>query len=256
MLRLYTWAFALFFSTTVLSQPLSVPDCPVLRDTDLAKVRVSPDLFNKFVTIQSTITAPEIEEQYRALNRTVQHLNQKLKKSRSTEQFFKHFFYYVHRNYLKEYQQYATLDNLLKSGKYDCVSGTALYALLLDALHINFSVREMTYHMYLEIPLDGSLAIIESTDPLGGFISTESAVAERLAQYQAEEADPAIYSQPIQAKVGMDELLGLSYFNTAVFYYNQQQFTAARQCLRQAIHWYPADRMYAFRAIVEAVAAR
>ena len=179
-----------------------------------------------------------------------------MKRSKSTEQFLKHFFYYVHRNYLKDYQQYATLNDVLENGKYDCVSGTALYALLLDALHINFSVQEMTYHMYLEIPLDGGIAIIESTDPLAGFISTESAIAERLAQYQAEEADPTVYSRPIQAKVGMDELLGLSYFNAAVFHYNQQQFTPARQYLRQAIRWYPADRMYAFQAIIETVATR
>ena len=40
MMRLYTWAFALFFSTTVLAQPLSVPDHPVLLDTDFAKIEV------------------------------------------------------------------------------------------------------------------------------------------------------------------------------------------------------------------------
>ncbi|MEO0332063.1 MAG: hypothetical protein AAF223_10305 [Bacteroidota bacterium] len=256
MMRLYTWAFALFFSTTVLSQPLSASNHPVLLDNSNTGVKVSPELFDKFVAIQSDITAAEAQKQYDALNRSIQYLNRKLKKSKSTEQFLKHFFYYVHRNYLKNYQHHANLGDLLESGKYDCVSGTALYALLLDALHINFSVREMTYHMYLEIPLDGGIAIIESTDPLGGFISTESAIAKRLAQYQAEEADPEVYSQPIQAKVGMNELLGLSYFNAAVFHYNQQQLTPARQYLRQAIRWYPADRMYAFQAIIEAVATR
>ena len=84
MMRLYTWAFALFFSTTVLAQPLSVPDHPVLLDTDFAKIEVSPELFDKFATIQSNITAVETQKQYDNLNRTIQRLNRTLKRSKST----------------------------------------------------------------------------------------------------------------------------------------------------------------------------
>ncbi|WKN40641.1 hypothetical protein [Tunicatimonas pelagia] len=256
MVRLYIWGITLFFTVSVSAQPLAVPTYSNLPAVPTPKAKVSSELFTQFVTIQTATNSANVQQQYLTLQRTTQHLNRKLKKSKSTEQFLKYFFYYIHRKHLKKYENYATLGDLLGSGKYDCVSGTALYALLLDALHIQFSVREMTYHMYLEIPLNNGIAIIESTDPLGGFVVGEAAVAKRLAQYQTEEADSTIYPQPIQAKVGMEELLGLSYFNAAVDCYNRYQFTPARQYLRHAIRWYPADRMYAFQAIVEAVAAR
>jgi TolA-binding protein len=140
--------------------------------------------------------------------------------------------------------------------KYDCVSGTALYALLLDALQINFTIQEMTYHMYLEIPVGNGRVLIESTDPLSGLTLGAEAVAAREAQYRAEEIDPEVYTQPIQAQIGLTELVGLSHFNAAVHHYNQQQLVAARQHLQQAIQWYPAERMYTFQAIVEALAVR
>ena len=255
-MRLYIWGVTLFFSISVSAQRITVPNNPTLPKVSISNVEVSSALFTKFVTIQSDITPANTQKQYLALQQTVQHLNRKLKKSKSTEQFLKHFFYYIHRKHLKKYEQYATLGNLLNTGQYDCVSGTALYALLLDALQIRFSVREMTHHMYLELPLDEGVAIIESTDPLAGFITGKPAVTKRLAQYRAEKPDAAIYPQPIQAKIGLKELLGLSYFNAAVDSYNNYKFTPAQQYLQQAIRWYPADRMYAFQAVVEAVATR
>ncbi len=256
MMRFYIWGATLFFSVSVSAQQFAIPSHLALPDAPTSKIEVSPVLFAQFIAIQSNSNPTNIQKQYLSLQHTAQHLNRKLKKSKSTEQFLKYFFYHIHRTHLKRYESYATLSDLLDSGQYDCVSGTALYALLLDALQVQFSVREMTHHTYLEIPLNDGIAIIESTDPLGGFVSDELAIAQRLAQYQSEEADPTIYPQPIQAKVGMKELLGLSYFNAAVDYYNHHQFTPARQYLRQAIRWYPADRMYAFQAIVESVATR
>ncbi|MGB3588329.1 MAG: hypothetical protein WBA23_17395 [Tunicatimonas sp.] len=256
MMRLYIWGITLFFSVSVSAQKLVVPSHPTLVDVPASKIEVSPKLFAQFVTIQSDITPANIQEQYVSLQHTAQYLNRKLKKSKSTKQFLKYFFYHIHRTHLKRYASYATLGDLLGSGHYDCVSGTALYALLLDALQIRFSVREMTYHMYLEVPLGEEIVIIESTDPLGGFVSDKLAITKRIAQYQSEEANAAMYPQPIQAKVGMEELLGLSYFNAAVDNYNHHQLTSARQYLRQAIRWYPADRMYAFQAVIESVATR
>ena len=256
MMRLYTWGVALFFSISVSAQPITIPNYPTLPDVSTSGVEVSSKLFAQFVAIQPNITPANAQEQYLALQQTARHLNQKLKRSKSTEQFLRYFFYHIHRTHLKKYKPYATLGDLLNTGRYDCVSGTALYALLLDALQIQFSVREMTHHMYLELPLDEGIALIESTDPLAGFIAGEPTVTKRLVQYRAEKPDVAIYPQPIQAKVGLEELLGLSYFNAAVDCYNSHQLTPARQYLQQAIRWYPADRMYAFQAVVESVASR
>lgn len=256
MKRIYIGAFALFFSLSVAAQGSLVSDYPVLESAETVSSTISPGLFRHLMATYPNITDTEVQEKYQELERIVYKLNRKLKKAKSMEQFLNYFFYYVHRTQLKNYRLYATLGDLMTSKDYDCVSGTALYALLLDALHINFSVREMTYHMYLEIPLEDGVAFIESTDPLSGLVIGEEAILARKATYQAEEIDQKVYDQPIRARVGMPELIGLSYFNAAVYRYNQQQLTPARHYLRQAIRWYPAERMYALQALIESVATR
>lgn len=256
MKRIYTGVFALFFSSLSIAQPIAISDYPTVQTDHQQQPGVSSELFWQLMATEPGISDQEIQEEYQELTQTVRKLNRKLKKSRSIEQFLEYFFYRVHRTYLKEYQSYATLGELMTDRKYDCVSGTALYALLLDALQIDFTVQEMTYHMYLEIPVGNGKVLIESTDPLSGLVLGDKAVADREAQYQAEEVDSEVYAQPIQAQVGLSELVGLSHFNAAVHHYNQQQLPAARQHLQQAIQWYPAERMYTFRAIVEAVAVR
>ena len=65
-----------------------------------------------------------------------------------------------------------------------------------------------------------------------------------------------MYADAIRARVGITELVGLTHFNAAVNYYNQQQLAPARQHLQQAMQWYPAERMYALQALIEAVATR
>jgi len=256
MKRIYTGVFALFFSSLSIAQPITVSNYPVVQTNYQQDSGISSELFWQLMATEPGISDQEVQEKYQELEQTFFKLKRKLKKSRSMEQFLKYFFYYIHRTYLKEYQSYATLENLMTDHKYDCVSGTALYALLLDALQINFTIQEMTYHMYLEIPVGNGRVLIESTDPLSGLTLGAEAVAAREAQYRTEEIDPEVYTQPIQAQVGLSELVGLSHFNAAVHHYNQQQLVAARQHLQQAIQWYPAERMYTFQAIVEALAVR
>ncbi|MEQ9438393.1 MAG: hypothetical protein RIG62_05075 [Cyclobacteriaceae bacterium] len=256
MKRLFVGVLTLVFSTTVIAQTAILPDRTLFRVLETDSPRISPDLFSRFMAVQPGISNQAQQEKYLELNAFVQHLNQRLQKSRSTEQFLKYLFYRVHRTHLKEYQSYATLNSILTEGVYDCVSATALYALLLDALHIKFSVQEMTYHVYLEIPVGEEAVLLESTDPLAGFVVGTENIAARLAQYQAEEIDQAVYSRAIQARVGMTELVGLTHFNAAVNYYNQQKLAPARQHLQQAIQWYPAERMYALQALIESVATR
>lgn len=245
-------AIALFFSTWASAQTPHLTVAEVAADGP----RVSPALYSQFTEILPSSSPEDLQDKYSELNYFVQQLDHRLKKSASVKQFLRYLFYRVHRSHLKQYQSYATLNELLTDGKYDCVSGTALYALLLEALRIDFSIQETTYHVYLVVPLGDDVAILESTDPTSGLVIGSDNVAQRLAQYRNEEVNPPLYAAPIQARVGMSELLGLTHFNAAVNYYNQQQLEPARQHLQRAIRLYPADRMYALQTLIESLATR
>ena len=64
--------------------------------------------------------------------------------------FLRNMFGYVHRKQLANYKNFVSLDNTLDKAKvYDCLTGTALYALLLHDLGYEFTVKEFDYHILL-----------------------------------------------------------------------------------------------------------
>ncbi|MEP2026189.1 MAG: hypothetical protein ABJI85_16100, partial [Reichenbachiella sp.] len=97
-------------------------------------------------------------------------LKERQSDSKSEAAFLKYVFYTVHRKMLGTYEQYVTFSEIFKKEKkYDCVTGTALYALILDELDVAYEVHETDYHVYLIAKSEGKEYLFESTDALAGF---------------------------------------------------------------------------------------
>ena len=246
--------WAIFFCAVLLTT-----GSPAIADNISPPPTTSLRLLQLFIAVEGDVSAEKTTEYLSELDDFVAHLRRKQAKYASEKKFLSYLFYKVHRKYLKRYQDHTTLYELLERGRYDCVTGTALYALLLEALQINYQVQELPYHVYLNIYLtNGDTVLIESTDPQRGFVTRSSERQERLTQYAASlTADPNTdayqYDFTIQESIGLTELAGLSYFNEAVAYYNQQQFQQAITLLQQATQLYSSQRMEAFRSLVEGV---
>src|SRR5687767_14329360 len=54
------------------------------------------------------------------------------KSDRSDHQFLNRVFTKTHQRFLKHFEQYATFGETMSTGTYNCLTGTALYALLLS----------------------------------------------------------------------------------------------------------------------------
>ena len=68
-------------------------------------------------------------------------LRSKRNQMKSDPRFFNYLFYKTHRKFLKQYQIHSSVEDLLRHGTYDCVSGTALYALILHHLGIEYEIK-------------------------------------------------------------------------------------------------------------------
>lgn len=167
------------------------------------------------------------------------------KKSRlSNEQLLKELFYDVHRQYLKQYTPYAGLQALLKTGEYNCLSATALYALLLNRLGFDYSILESINHVVLIVHISGEKFMLESTDPASGFIADADAIAARLAQMQEQEQSQGYYKFGLHvfSSISLRELAGLQYFNYAAWLFNQQQLAGAALQLDKGELLYKSER--------------
>ncbi|MEO9965140.1 MAG: hypothetical protein ABJF11_05105 [Reichenbachiella sp.] len=196
------------------------------------------------------------EESYEVL---IGKLSEKRNSIKSDVLFLKHVFYTVHRKMLGQYEQYVTFSEIFKKGKkYDCVTGTALYALILDDLGIEYEVRETDYHVYLIASLGGNNYLFESTDALYGFAWDSKEIEERVEFVNQESVrinmelsmsglasdNPTIQaSQYIDNVVDLRQLAGLHFYNQALKQFNETSYRDAYRMIIIAQGIYPSQRI-------------
>ncbi|MDH3710358.1 MAG: hypothetical protein OER04_10745 [Cyclobacteriaceae bacterium] len=73
--------------------------------------------------------------------------------------FLSYLYYKVHRKYLHRYHTPVSMNALFEKGRYCCLTGTALYALLFESLGMEYQIVETTYHIYLTLTVDGPAGI-------------------------------------------------------------------------------------------------
>lgn len=184
------------------------------------------------------------------LNKFTNLLDKKSHRYKDRLDFLRYVYFKVHRKYLGRYQSPATFRELMENKKYDCLTGTALYAIVFEKLGVSPDIVETTYHVYLTLNVDGSMVLIESTSPLGGFITDGELINQALQQYQQDSGGEnwsyQDYYQPAQTvnnKITLRELAGLQYFNQAVADYNDKKLSSALKQLATALSYYPSDRL-------------
>lgn len=169
--------------------------------------------------------------------------NQK-KQYLSDQELVEQLFYNVHRQFLKKFIPYAGLQALLETGEYNCLSATALYALLLERLGYSYDIVESVNHIVLLVNLPQQQLLLETTDPVKGFISTASEIDQRLSQIKNSEQSQRYYNLNLKVfrTIGLRELAGLQFYNHAAWYYNQRDFVNASLQLRKGKLLYKSER--------------
>ncbi len=220
---------------------------------------LAKQVLTALMRVEPAVVQADVDRQYEELNEFLAHLRKKQQRYRSEKRFLSYFFYKVHRKFLKQYRPHTTFHELLEEGSYDCVTGSALYALLLDALGISYQVSEFPFHVYLKVvTTKADTFLIESTDPQGGWITSPAEQERRFAFYsqEAEQEDEKYfqYDFTIAETINLSQLVGLSYFNEAVANYNQRNVQQAVRLLSQAERWYASPRTASFKALISSVA--
>lgn len=169
----------------------------------------------------------------------------------------KRFLYFIfvrtHRAFLREFDDKASFSQTLNFGKYNCLSGTALYALILDYFGYEFSITETNHHIFLTVNTPDGPVLFEATDRLYGFVHRGKEVQAKLEKYKVstpgQNARRKVeYSFPFQLfdQVGLDEIVGLMHYNIAVEAYNKRDYALVVERLRLTTERYASPRVEAF----------
>lgn len=171
--------------------------------------------------------------------------------------FLNYLFSKTHHRFLKNFQEYSSFSDLLKNGTYNCLTATALYALLLNHFDIDFNIVETNYHIFLMVQSKQGRILFEATDPTNGFVSNQKEIEERISLYrqntfQEKRADRNYhhFSFDLYNEVSLQQILGLLYYNHAINAYNQQQLLPTINYLDKAYALYQSPRMEELSRIV------
>ncbi len=130
------------------------------------------------------------------------------------------------KEFLHRYTQYSNIDDLAE-GEFDCLTGTSLFAEILNRAGFQFRIMETTYHIFLLVNTSKGEVLIETTDRFGGFMTSPAAIAKRIEDYRLElpternSKTTYAYEFDLYSEISQEQLAGLLYFNQAVKAYNQ-----------------------------------
>lgn len=196
-------------------------------------------------------------------NKLKKKLEKDFQRFEKSEKFLKMVFYRSQHHLLYEYDQYASVEELIESGKFDCVSGSLLMASFLDFFGFDYKIIETSYHVFLLVQLDNQQIILESTDSFNGFISDRGEIAHYLDNFKSEAKKNKLYLHPdqkvinsllkpsIYRHIDLQKLKGLEHFNRAIHYNNQKDLKKALEEAKKAEIFYESDRILTLKQLLQ-----
>ena len=144
-------------------------------------------------------------------------------RSSSDVTLLKKVFHKTQRKFLREYVSYSDFSEIFESGRFDCLTATALYSYVLGELNFDFSIIETNYHIFLLVKTSKGEILLETTDRYNGFVSRSDKIGERIGAYRTKALDGKNqyrYQCDLYDEVSPNLLPGLLYYNQAVKAFN------------------------------------
>jgi hypothetical protein len=170
--------------------------------------------------------------------------------------FLRFLFSKTHAQFFRHFNEFASFSETLTRGKYNCLTGTALYAILLDHFGIEYKIFETNYHIFLVVTTGQGEFLFEATDP-DGFVANEEAIKKRIRTYKENRiteaaADKKFYRYNFELfnEVTLDQMAGLLYYNQAVKAYNDHHLASSILLLKNAQELYSSPRISEFSTIL------
>lgn len=189
-----------------------------------------------------------------AYEEIIQKLEAVRKRKKSDRLFLRSIFYKVHQKSLIKYDKQATMGQTLLTGNFGCLSGTALYALILDHFNFAYDIIELPNHVFIQLQVEGQDMLIESTNPETGLIKVNQGLMAAMKQKGFDprkiEALATVGVGSVEEwnileghnKITLHELAGLQYFNEAVRLYIQKDYIKSMDMIDAAYAHYPSKR--------------
>jgi len=212
--------------------------------------------FQYYLTLFSQSNG-QLAPSFAALEDFKEKLAKKAGAGKNDKAFLHHLFNKTHSRFLHQFEEYAPFSSLLTEGKYNCLTATSLFSLLLTHFNFDYQVYETNYHIFILVNTSKGLVLLETTDFINGFIDSPSSIQKKMEYYKSMRVEPKQvtrhyfeYSSNVLDTVNLNGLLGLLHFNHAVQAYNEKNYKHAIAHLHHAYLLHKGKRLGEFKTIL------
>lgn len=162
----------------------------------------------------------------------------------------------IHNTFLAKYSEQNTFGDIFSNGEYNCVSGSALFAIAFNKLSIPYQIKEKPTHVYLIAFPEKERIIVEATAPVNGYQTIAPAFKQQFvkilkdqklisnAEFSSRSVDENFdsYFFKDQENISLAELAGIQYANKGLESLTSQDYEIATNNFAKA-HWlYPSKK--------------
>ncbi len=174
---------------------------------------------------------------------------------RKPQRKIKEVYDFVHRAMLRKYELECSFDQIFVNGVYNCVTATALFALIFDDLKIPYQIKEKPTHVYLLAYPNVENIMVETTSPLFGYLTFDNDYKQKFitilknqkiisSDEIGKKSTDELFNQYYFENENIDlaKLVGIHYMNDAIFKKDKDQIQEAYNQLEKSYLFYPSPR--------------
>ncbi len=166
----------------------------------------------------------------------------------------KYIYQLVHARFLSKYEEENRFYEIVKTGNYNCVTATALYALFFEKLDIPYAIKEEPTHVYLVAYPNADNILVETTTPMFGFFTFDpnfkSTYVKNLKEQKIIGSSEASFSVDElfnkyyfgKENISLTQLIGIHYLNDALFKRDHNDMAGAYEQVKKGYLFYPNTR--------------
>lgn len=167
----------------------------------------------------------------------------------------KYVYDYVHKQFLKVYKLQNSFADIFSKGEYNCVSASALYAIIFTKLEIPFNVIEAPQHVYLVTYPQSFKILIETTSPEKGYYQFNDNFINQYiktlynskliskSEYENNTANQLFDKYYFSSKgLSLPEVVSLQYSNYAIYHLEDKKYSEAIEEIKKAYYLNPYER--------------
>jgi hypothetical protein len=167
----------------------------------------------------------------------------------------KFIYKYVHKFFFKVYKLTNSFSDIFEKGEYNCVSASALYAIIFKEMEIPFQIIEAPQHVFIIAYPQSDKILIETTSPENGYLKFPDSFVDNYIKYMtdakliskdeyANSTANDLFDKYFYSKTGVSliDLAGIQYSNYAIYDSKENDYEKGIMEIMKAYYLSPSER--------------